>query len=306
MERVVYISFDVECAQRFHNYSPICNFGYAIYDENFVLMKIEDIIINPRATFNLTGRKNQEDISMAYPLSTYKRAPEFIKVYKKIKSVLETKNAIIIGQAVRNDIEYLNWEIHKRKRDIKLDAINFKSYDLIDFVKAYEGKSKEPMSLSAIKDRMNLADFIAHKADDDANIVILIIRKMIEDLQVSFKELVELSESLPYESKNGEMIKPYLNKKEKLIAAKNSIQKTEDIASKYSNKNISYSKDYEKSDIVFTIIQRILNINSNPNEKVSETNLFVESSVKDHKDSRKDVALSLEIEIISYEDLMNK
>lgn len=303
MDKIVYISFDIECAQSFPNYSPMCNFGYVVYDENLNLIKKEDIIINPKAKFRLTGRKGHRDISMAYPESEYEKAPLFSQVYKKIKSILETENAIIIGQAVENDINYLNWEIHQRKT--KYDSINFKSYDLRDFVKVYEGKGNNSNSLASIKERMNLIDFIEHKADDDANIVILTVKKMLEELNISFDELVELSGALKYESKDGIMFKPYLTKKELFELRIKEIQKNDNIESKFSNKKISYSSDFEKSNLIFEIIQRILNINSDYSSKVSETEIFIESLSNEKRDKRKETAESLGLKIITFNDIMN-
>lgn len=304
MDEIVYVSFDIECAQSYKDYSPICNFGYVIYDNNFNLLKKEDIIINPNSKFKLKGRKGREDIEMAYPEEVYKKSPHFIAAYSKIKKILENKNAIIIGQSIRNDIDYLNWEVNKRKINKSLESINFKGYDLVDFVKAYE-QSGNPMSLVAIKDRMNLSDFRPHKADDDANTVILILKKILDDLEISFDQLVDLTNSLQYESRNGELIKPYLNKKEKNKLKIDNIKKTENIESQYSNKVISYSKGFEKTEIYFEMLQWIVNINSSHSTKVSESNLFVFMPKDGEVDVRKEKALSLGLEIIEIEDLFD-
>ena len=83
------------------------------------------------------------------------------------------------------------------------------------------------------------------------------------------------------------------------------IQKNDNIESKFSNKKISYSSDFEKSNLIFEIIQRILNINSDYSSKVSETEIFIESLSNEKRDKRKETAESLGLKIITFNDIMN-
>lgn len=53
-----YLFIDIECADG--GKGTICSFGYVIADENFNVIKSEDVIINPQGRFNLTGREGKK------------------------------------------------------------------------------------------------------------------------------------------------------------------------------------------------------------------------------------------------------
>ena len=101
-----YLFFDIECADG--GKATICTFGYVITDVNFNILKNEDIVINPESNFYLTGREGRPDIHLAYPPSTFKKAPNFKHFYNKIKNLVENKEYYIIGHSVRDDVTYLN------------------------------------------------------------------------------------------------------------------------------------------------------------------------------------------------------
>ena len=49
----MYLFFDIECASVNKTVAKICVFGYCLADENFKVIEIEDLLINPRSQ----GRK---------------------------------------------------------------------------------------------------------------------------------------------------------------------------------------------------------------------------------------------------------
>ena len=88
-----YLFFDIECADG--GKATICSFGYVIADMEFNIIKREDIVINPEGRFNLTGREDRPDLQLAYPIATFKRAPNFKHFYNKIKALVEEAVALL-------------------------------------------------------------------------------------------------------------------------------------------------------------------------------------------------------------------
>ena len=211
------ISFDIECAKAYENDSPICNFGYVIYDMDYNLLEKRDIIINPKSNFKLEGRKNQKDIKLFYTEKEYKREPTFDKYYDEIKSILEFKDQIIVNHAVSNDIKYLANDC----RRYKLPIINFYAYDTIDIYKALENNEKALSLENIAKNFLDGKEFVNHKADEDADIAICFFIRICLLLEVKPHELIDLAE-----------IKPLVSSKNSYITA---IKKNKNLGKKKNN-----------------------------------------------------------------------
>ena len=89
------VFFDIECASVNKNSAKICAFGYVVCDENFNIVKKEDILINPRGKFRLTDRSGDKGLILPYSYGDFKNYPPFTKIYPQIKSLLEDE----IGRA---------------------------------------------------------------------------------------------------------------------------------------------------------------------------------------------------------------
>ena len=86
------VFFDIECACVHKTYAKICAFGYVVCDENFKILKKEDILINPRGRFELTDRKGEKGIVLPYEYEDFKKYPSFKAVYPRIKELLEDRD----------------------------------------------------------------------------------------------------------------------------------------------------------------------------------------------------------------------
>ena len=118
-----YLFFDIECADG--GKATICSFGYVIADENFKILRREDIVINPQGRFYLTGRAGRPDVHLAYPEATFKRAPAFDKFYNKIKALVENEEYYVVGHSIGDDVTYLN----KACARYKLEPLSFRYFD---------------------------------------------------------------------------------------------------------------------------------------------------------------------------------
>ncbi|MDR3317893.1 MAG: hypothetical protein LBS99_00455 [Clostridiales bacterium] len=196
-----YTAFDIECARCYKNDTPICEFGYVVFDDSFDIIEKENIIINPKGKFKLTGRKGREDVILTYSKAHYKKQPYFYEYYQRIRDLLECPNRIILNHAVRHDIGYINFETKR----YKLAPINFKAYDADIILKLYEAKTGEKMKWSYIEARFEGSGLMKHRAVDDAHLVMLCVQSVMTGLAISFQELTR---NAPIENMDGEIVKP--------------------------------------------------------------------------------------------------
>lgn len=119
-----YVFFDIECACVYKNVAKICVFGYCVCDEQFNIIKKEDILINPNGKFHLTDRGG-DGIVLPYDYAEFKKYPPFPHFYPKIRSLLEGEDKLVFGHAAVNDVKYLCLET----RRYKLPSFSFRFAD---------------------------------------------------------------------------------------------------------------------------------------------------------------------------------
>ncbi len=100
-----YVFFDIECADG--GKGSICSFGYVITDEFFRELESDDIVINPESRFRLAGRAKKPDILFAYTEEEFRKAPSFPAFYRRIRSLLEREDQLVIGHSVQDDVNFL-------------------------------------------------------------------------------------------------------------------------------------------------------------------------------------------------------
>ena len=79
-----FVFFDVECANCYNSQSKICSFGYVVTDENFKVLKKEDILIDPNSEFQPYVLKHV----IQYKEEEFLDKPRFNMVYNTIKDFL--------------------------------------------------------------------------------------------------------------------------------------------------------------------------------------------------------------------------
>ncbi len=121
-----YLFFDIECAATYKGgYTPIYSFGYVLSDDEFNVIKQEDIIINPRIKRSKWMKHVYENF-LAYDIELVESNYIFSNKYKSIKELLENKDHYSFFFAVNNDdITYLNNECDRYEKDyFKFNAVN--------------------------------------------------------------------------------------------------------------------------------------------------------------------------------------
>ncbi len=158
-----YVFFDIECACVFKNVAKMCAFGYVVTDARFQVLEREDILMNPKGKFHLTDRKGREGIVLPYEYEDFKKYPPFPVAYKRIKALLEDGEAIVLGHATMNDVNYLNLETKR----FKLPSFRFSFYDTQFFWMNVTGKYDRQVGLGAMAEELGV-EFTPHRAVDDA------------------------------------------------------------------------------------------------------------------------------------------
>ena len=146
-----YLFFDIECSNCFQGIGKMCEFGYVLTDENFKIIRKDDIPMSPGKgrgnRFHLRGRKDQRDLELAYDEELYFSQKEFPSFYDRIKLLIEDKDTICFAYSMENDIFHL---YHSCKR-YKLEPFNYTCYDVQRFVAAYLEKKGQMSLLNACK-----------------------------------------------------------------------------------------------------------------------------------------------------------
>lgn len=180
------VFFDIECACVHKTYAKICAFGYVVCDENFNIIKKEDILINPRGKFELTDRKGEKGITLPYEYEEFKKHPPFPKVYPQIKALLEDKDALIFGHAVLNDVKYLNLETKR----FRLPSFGFRFYDSQLIFMTMINDYSHQLGLESIAQKLEV-EFTPHRAADDAYATMRIVEAMCKARECNLETLLK-------------------------------------------------------------------------------------------------------------------
>lgn len=184
-----YLFFDIEAANSYKGGSKICSFGYVLTDSNFIILEKDDIFINPKGKFKLTGRPNQKDFYLKYSEDFFRQQPNFQIQYPKIERLLSLSDCMIIGYAVLNDAKMLREETNFW--DIEL--INFICYDAQKIFSDYSNINQR-VSLELVNELLETkhSQEKEHDSLSDALLTMEITKAMCVELQISLDELIKL------------------------------------------------------------------------------------------------------------------
>lgn len=204
-----FVFFDIECASVNKTTAKICAFGYVLCDENFNIIKKEDILVNPRGGFHLTDRKGDKGIVLPYAYEEFKNHPPFPKIYNFIKELLENKDNIVLGHSTMNDVKYLNLETKR----FKLPPFKFSFSDSQQIYNAFIGDYSRQTGLEHIAGELGV-EFTPHRAADDAYATMRVVEAMCKARNCSYSQLVSRLKMIDGKIKNY-MITPPTSEGEK-------------------------------------------------------------------------------------------
>ncbi len=125
-----YLFFDIECANSYNGDPKICEFGYVLTDEDFKVLRKEDIPMSPGrgkgTSFDRYIPKADPEFDWAYDISYYYTCPEFDEYYDKIAALLKQEDTMLFGFSVFNDVTFLDAAIAR----YGLKRFDYRVYDI--------------------------------------------------------------------------------------------------------------------------------------------------------------------------------
>ena len=167
--------------------AKICAFGYCLTDEQFHILKKEDILINPRGGFHLTDRKGDRGLVLPYKYEDFKKYSDFSAHAEEIYALLTDKDTLVAGHATMNDVKYLNLE--SKRYNLPSFAFSFADTQFVYMNKV--GNFSRQFGLGLIAEDLGV-EFVPHRAVDDAYATMKVAEAMCkEEGGITFPELLK-------------------------------------------------------------------------------------------------------------------
>jgi DNA polymerase III epsilon subunit-like protein len=281
------VFFDIECASVYKTAAKICAFGYVICDEQFNIIKKEDILINPKGKFHLTDGRGQHGLVLPYSYEDFKNYPLFPEVYPQIKQLLEDKNNVVYGHSILNDIKYLQLETGR----FKLEPLNFEFSDSqIIYMTKINDYSRQ-FGLEYITKDLNV-EFTPHRAADDAYATMKIVEAMCKQEGLSYSQLESKYKIIKGSICGNNVVKPtsqgfvdYVARREKIKEqrAKNRMQfyvflsrKNAKKSGKLFGNTYTFSRNIEDNlNVAIPLVNRIYEKGGKYSQKLETCNVYV-------------------------------
>lgn len=191
-----YLFFDLEEATSENNSIRICEFGYAMVDENFSTVEKDNFIINPNINRNEWDYHVVRKI-LQRKIKEYESKPKFNHYYQKISNLILSAD-YIFGHSLQGDVIALN----KECRRYDLPYINFIGYEIKEFYKKIKNIAQDVSVLNMLKALNIVGATPEHDAENDAYNTMLILQLLLAEAQVSVQSLIEQCPNAKLENKN--------------------------------------------------------------------------------------------------------
>ncbi len=192
-----FLFFDTECA---HGRGGICEFGYILTDENFNVIKSDNLLINPHTRFDDYGHK-KAGIIFAYSKDEYYAAPDIMDRYDEIKSLLTDENNVVVGFATDSDANFILNDLE----NFDLPYINFVFWDVLKMYKVIAGRTSN-LKLEILYSETGLESLMHHEALSDTVMTIKVMEKLLKDYNLSAQDVLEKYKETSGEVFNGRIV----------------------------------------------------------------------------------------------------
>ncbi len=173
-----FLSIDLEACNRYVKGS-VFSIGVVCADESFNVLYKKDIIINPHCKFCTNFRK---PIEFSVKKEDVFKAPSLSDIYDELKELF-SGDKVIMAHSANNDMFMLN-EACKRA---KLPPLEFK-YICTQMIYSAVFDVMNGIGLDKAVEDLHI-DFKHHKADDDAEMALWVLKSCLDNLGVTYKEL---------------------------------------------------------------------------------------------------------------------
>lgn len=173
-----FLSIDLEACNKYVKGS-VFSIGVVLADEQFNILYKEDILVNPHCKFNTNFRK---PIKFSVTQEEVKNAPDLSVVYPKLEELF-TPDTVIMAHSANNDMFMLN----EACRRAKVPPFRFE-YICTQMIYSAVYDVMTGIGLDKAVEDLNLT-FNHHKADDDAEMALAILKKCCHTMDKSYPEL---------------------------------------------------------------------------------------------------------------------
>lgn len=196
-----YLAFDIEAANGY-NPASICSVGIVVADEQFNILRKQNLWINPKSKYNLNGTRPNVGIDLHLDQALIERSPDFSQRYDEICALLTDKDTIVLGHAVDSDVRMLNAACKK----YKLPCINFRFVCSQLLYKCFKD-DKNVMGLDKIATELGL-QFQQHFSDEDAMMSLFTLQYLCNETGLDVEGLLSKYNVRWGENKNFEIVRP--------------------------------------------------------------------------------------------------
>ena len=278
-----YLAFDIEAANGY-NPASICSVGIVIADENFNILRKQNLWINPKSKYNLNGTRPNVGIDLHLDQALLERSPDFSGRYDEIASLLMDEDTIVLGHAVDSDVRMLNAACKK----YKLPCIEFKFVCSQLLYKCFKD-DKNVMGLDKIATELGL-QFTQHFSDEDAMMSLFTLQYLCNTTGLDVYGLLQKYNVRWGENKNFEIIRPVtltgqISKKKITQTAVENIRKYITSLKKVrygrnddlKGKVVAISRDIEIADdcVWKPVVQKIVLSGGEYTAKIGKCNLYI-------------------------------
>lgn len=181
-----YLFYDLEYATSKGGIQKICEFGYVLTDETFRVLERDNFIIDPYITREEWDWRVVKKI-LTRRVSEYESSPRFDEYYEDIKNLINSAD-YVLGHSLNSDAKALNQDCER----YNLQSIDYDFYDIKAFYKQFSNTKKDT-SVTNILNELNInGEDGEHDAETDAYNTMLELKEMLNVLNASLEELIEL------------------------------------------------------------------------------------------------------------------
>lgn len=191
-----YLFFDLEYATSKGGESKICEFGYVVTDEQFKIIERDNLIIDPNIDRSEWDYRVVRTI-LTRTISEYESCPKFTYYYDRIVRLI-TGADLVIGHTLDSDAKAINDDCKR----YELPSINYDFYDVKLFYKQFANTHRDTGVVTILKELNIQGETNEHDAGVDAFNTMLELKVMLESLEMSIQELIELCPEAKNKSEN--------------------------------------------------------------------------------------------------------
>ncbi len=173
-----FLSIDLEACNMYVKGS-VFSIGVVCADESFNILYKRDILINPKCKFATKFRK---PIEFSIDKESIKDMPTFNEQYETLRELF-SGDSIILAHSANNDMYMLNSAC--KRADVPPLKFQFICTQTI-YSAVYDVQNG--IGLDAVAERLDLR-FTHHKADDDAEMALYLLKNCCDYMQCSYLEL---------------------------------------------------------------------------------------------------------------------